>query len=101
MSVGGGGEPVWDRDGRSLYYRTGSGDFIVASVRAEPQFTVVERRSLFPGDAYYRHTNFAQYDISPSGDRFVMLKDATDADAAGRLILVQNFVEELKARVSN
>ena len=42
------------------------------------------------------------YDLSPDGDRFVMIKagDATgDVDQQPQIILVQNWLEELKRLV--
>jgi hypothetical protein len=40
------------------------------------------------------------YDISPDGERFLMIKEsAGDAISSPERILVQNWFEELKARV--
>ena len=41
-----------------------------------------------------------QYDVSPDGQRFLMLRVPDPAEGA-ELILVQNFFEELKERVPN
>ena len=43
------------------------------------------------------------YDVSPDDRRFVMLRigDDDDVDSETELILVQNFFEELRARVPN
>jgi hypothetical protein len=51
-------------------------------------------------DGPYLAPNAARtYDVSPDGKRFLMIKEAPrqgDARAAPRLVLVQNFVEDLK-----
>jgi hypothetical protein len=43
------------------------------------------------------------YDVSPDGKRFLMIKEGPPADASGtpppQLIVVQNWFEELKQRV--
>jgi hypothetical protein len=41
--------------------------------------------------------------VSPDGARFLLLKEAAadTADAPAQVILVQNWLEELKARVPN
>ena len=65
---------------------------------------VVATESLF-GMAYLR-LPFQGSGLHPDGDRFIMAKNIGTSDAEGgaepeRLILVQNFFEELKARVPN
>jgi hypothetical protein len=68
---------------------------MVATVRIDPEFTVVDRRMLLRGGAYLRSALFAPYDVSPTGDRFVMLKIGTDA-VAPKLVWVQNFFAQLE-----
>ncbi len=41
-----------------------------------------------------------QYDVTPDDQRFVMIRNLV-ADEAGELIVVENFFEELKAKVGN
>ena len=41
-----------------------------------------------------------QYDLTPDDQRFVMIRNPC-ADEAGELIVVDNFFEELKAKVGN
>jgi hypothetical protein len=53
-----------------------------------------------PSSYYYNPQNRA-FDISPDGERFLMLRPLADDRYAGltRLIVVQNWFEELEARV--
>ena len=44
--------------------------------------------------------NHREYDVTLDDERFIMLRQAGDVDAS-KVILVQNFFEELKARVPN
>ncbi|HUF67168.1 MAG TPA: hypothetical protein VMM79_00855 [Longimicrobiales bacterium] len=53
---------------------------------------------LFPATAYAANAVHRQYDVSPDGARFLMIR-RKGADGRGRLILVQNFFEELRTRV--
>ncbi len=57
-----------------------------------------EQRVLFPLAPYLNGNGHAGYDISPDDQRWVMLKRREDAS---QLILVENFLEELKERVPN
>ena len=53
-------------------------------------------------DEYWRSPAGGRaYDLTPDGERFVMLKsvDGEDGSGSGELILVLNWFEELKARV--
>ena len=55
---------------------------------------------LFSIRGYYLSTNYADYDVTPDDQRFVMIRSRT-VDDAGELIVVENFFEELKAKVGN
>ena len=55
---------------------------------------------LFPLDGFLTSNTHPIYDVSQDDKTFVMLR-STASDEVPRLILVQNFFEELKARVPN
>ncbi len=101
ISVGGAREPKWAASGREIYYRR-VGDLMAVPVEARGNtLTVGEPRRVF-ADPYRREGLVANYDVSPRGDRFVMVEDAapTNAPAAGRLYVVLNWFEELRAKSS-
>ena len=56
-------------------------------------------RRLFSAD--YQRSGFSapNYDVSPSGDRFLMVQAAQRASRPARLHVVLNWIEELRARV--
>ncbi len=90
VSLAGGSEPVWRPDGRELFYRTqGEGEpkLMVATVRTEPQFTVTSRRALFPVGDIAGGAPHANYDISPDGRTFVMVRRSP----ATRIMVIQNL----------
>jgi Tol biopolymer transport system component len=93
ISTEGGTEPVWSRNGGELFYR--SDDRMMAvSVGAAPTFTAAKPRVLF-ANPYVKHGWFiANYDVSPDGQSFVMVKSG--AEEAAQMVLVQNWPELLK-----
>jgi eukaryotic-like serine/threonine-protein kinase len=92
VSEGGGTEPLWAPDGRRLYYR--SGDAIMGvNVETRPAFSLGRRDSLFVG-SYVPNPTHTNYDIHPSGDRFVMVRMAPGEQ---RAVVVLNWAAELAA----
>jgi serine/threonine-protein kinase len=98
VSVGGGAEPFWSRNGRELFY-TAFGtpwDLMVARVETSPTFRVLDRTLHFSRAAYNRSIPDAPfYDVSPDGQRFLMTRRR--GQASEQLVLVLNWFEELKA----
>jgi Tol biopolymer transport system component len=76
VSVEGGTEPVWSRDGSELFYRKGAA-LLVAAVETTPDFRVWSREVLFEGP-YAEWVWHSNYDVHPDGDRFVMIKTGRD-----------------------
>jgi dipeptidyl aminopeptidase/acylaminoacyl peptidase len=99
ISAQGGTEPVWNPNGRELFYR--SGDKIMAvDIATQPGFTAGKPRMLFEGQYVTTPATFPNYDVSPDGQRFLMLKPAEQAQAAPTQInVVLNWFEELKQKV--
>ena len=57
---------------------------------------------LFPRAGHFSAEQLRQYDLSPNGQRFLRLRAGavtTDTATVPEVILVQNWFEELKARV--
>jgi len=95
VSAGGGTEPVWARNGRELFYR--SGDWVMAvGVEAQSQFEAGKPQALF--EAPYDEAGAANsnYDTTADGG-FVMVRSEQEWEAA-QLIVVTNWFEELKRR---
>jgi serine/threonine-protein kinase len=97
ISVGGGSEPVWDRRGRELYFRSGD-QMLVVAVNTQPTFSAGRPRLLFTGP-YVRSAGRTNYDISPGGESFVMLDSGQESGAATQVNVLLNWFEELKQRV--
>jgi serine/threonine-protein kinase len=97
VSVSGGVEPSWSRAGSELFYRNGRGELIAVSFQAESTFRVDAETVLFPISDYVGSIVRRQYDVTPDGQRFLFIRPLGGLER--RLILVQNFSEELRARV--
>ncbi|MDH5197365.1 MAG: hypothetical protein OEY20_08945, partial [Gemmatimonadota bacterium] len=96
ISVAGGSEPVWSRDGRRLYYRSGSA-VLAARVSLTPTFTLLARDTLL-ADATFLGANFsANYDVTRDGTRVLaILPDRDDYE----LVVSPNWITEFRQRVA-
>jgi serine/threonine-protein kinase len=99
ISTEGGAEPVWNPNGRELFYRNGD-KMMAVDVTTQPSFSVGKPRMLFEGQYQPTPVTFPNYDVSPDGQRFLMLKASEQEQAAPTQInVVLNWFEELKRRV--
>ena len=102
VSTGGGRQPLWSADGRELFYRTPRG-VVVTPVELAPTFKAGVPEVLFD-DQYFFYLSRRTWDVTPDGERFLVLKP-TEADAddpfAGltRIHVVQNWLTELERLV--
>jgi len=96
VSHDGGGYPVWSRDGTELFFRSGRAMMAVA-IDDGLDLSRQEPRELFRGDYLSGDLFGRSYDVHPDG-RFLMMKEQSPS-RPGELIIVQNWFEELKARV--
>jgi serine/threonine-protein kinase len=105
VSNAGGVQPLWARNGRELFYLAPEGALM--SVPVDPRGTTWSAgtaTTLVAGHYYTGLNVFAprQYDVSPDGQRFLMIKEGGGTDLAvapPQIIVVQHFDEELKRLV--
>jgi Tol biopolymer transport system component len=99
ISTEGGTEPAWNPNGRELFYRSGE-KMMAVDITAQPGFTPGTPRILFQGPYVLSEGTVPWYDISPDGQRFLMVKLSDPAGAAPTQInVVLNWFEELKQKV--
>jgi eukaryotic-like serine/threonine-protein kinase len=101
VSVGGGTRPVWARNSRELFYYVPPGKIMTVAVQPGSGFTAGTPQMVFEG-AYTAVNSGPVYDVSPDGRRFLMIKTAESATASSsppQLVVVLNWLEELKQRV--
>jgi len=99
ISTEGGTEPLWSRDGRELFYRSGEKTMAVA-ISTEPELTAGKPTLLFEG-LYETGMGLgpnpgSNYDVAPDG-RFVVIRD--QGSGLAQINVVLNWFEELKRLV--
>jgi hypothetical protein len=94
VSVDGGREPVWSRDGRTLFYRSGDRMSAVA-IDTSRGLTWKAPRVLFDADVV---GTFLDYDVAADG-RFVMIAEDPQERDPPHFNVVLNWASELLMRV--
>jgi serine/threonine-protein kinase len=97
VSTDGGIEPVWSTSGREFFYRHGN-EMLVVDTELEPELRLGQPRVLFRGAFLYGSQGMTAYDVSPDGQRFVMVETSEDS-APTQFNVILNWHEELKKLV--
>ena len=110
ISNHGGTGPAWSRDGHELFYTEteraipGAAQLVrmmTVSVTTGAAFAAGVPRSLFEGRLTIQ-TATRGYDVTADGQRFLMVQTKDRPPVTpNQMILVQNWFEEMNARVSN
>ncbi len=100
ISTVGGNEPRWEPNGRELFYRDGD-KMMAVEISMEPEFTASAPHLLFEGPYTRSGTRpgAPRYDITPDGQRFLMIKPSEQESSPVQLNIVLNWFEELKRLV--
>ncbi len=99
VSQNGGTEVRWSHTGRELFFKgDGEGKLMAVPVPPGPTFVAGTPRPLFPLTDYREARNRQQYDVSPDGQRFLMIRKLTGDDAAA-VVLAEHWFAELEAKV--
>ncbi|RMF65806.1 MAG: hypothetical protein D6743_07435, partial [Calditrichaeota bacterium] len=94
VTTAGGREPLWSRDGSELFYRQGDA-MMATAVDTKGGFRSERPTLLFEG-SYLTERSRANYDVSPDGERFLMVQGGAPAR---QIKVVLNWAEELKRLV--
>jgi len=103
VSPDGGSQPVWSPDGRQLFYTKMNPEplpdqVMVVDVVTETTFRPSPPRLLFEG-SYTSTIPIRSFDISPDGDRFVMIKPVlAEPQPVTEIRVVQNWFTELNEK---
>jgi serine/threonine-protein kinase len=102
VSTSGGDWPIWSRDGRELFYRSGDA-FMAVLVKTKPTISLETPKTMFRGTYAFSGTaSIGNWDVSPDGKRFLVIKSPGSAGAGGgprKINIAVNWFEELKQRV--
>jgi serine/threonine protein kinase len=103
ISNNGGTDPLWRHDGRQLYYRLGD-LMMVVDISYGSSLEVSKPRVLWRGNYLagagsscgMAGPTSANYDVTPDGERFLMIEDASPNAECALLRVVSNWSLELK-----
>jgi hypothetical protein len=99
ISAGGGSRPAWSKDGKELFYFDATTAMMAAPVQTKPTFSAGKPTKLFDGP-WYNVQATRPYDVSRDGQKFLMIKNASDPSSTPpTMTVILNWLEELKARV--
>ncbi len=95
ISTEGGTEAVWAGNGALFYRNESRNKMMVVDITTEPTFRAGTPRLLFEGSYRRSAGAAASYDVTPDGQRFVMVQETEDQEAS-QINVVLNWFEELK-----
>lgn len=98
ISTEGSTEPMWARNGRELFYRGGD-KMMAAAIETKPVFAASKPKLLFEGHYERGILSFSfqpNYDVSPDGQRFLMIKASEQESMATQLNVVLNWSDEVR-----
>ncbi len=85
--------PVWSRSGREIFYVSEDQKMMAVTVRTAPTFTSGTPQALF------EWSFDARFDVSPDGQRFVTIQRPRKPPAPPQLVVIPDFLDELRARL--
>ena len=105
VSVDGGRNPMWSPDGTELFFQGPNREMMAVDVGGTGSFQAGTPRVLFETEPEWVWGDILGniYDVTPDGERFVLAMQV-DRNQGGEerpdVILVNNFLQEIRARVS-
>jgi hypothetical protein len=91
--------PMWSRDGKELFF-VRNGQIVGVEVNTQGGFEFGPEQTL-PIPSVFLNTGLRNYDITPDGQRFLVVTqaDETDLSARPQINIVLNWFSELRERV--
>ena len=83
-----------------LFYRKSStGEMVPVSVNAGDSVRFGQERVLFDAGAYRTNNLHTTYDVTPDGQRFIMLGHSGEAPPEPRMYMILNWLTEVRERM--
>ena len=102
VSTDGGSSPHWSARGNELFYLDAANEMQAAHVTTSPTFGIQSKERLFSADGYFVSPWSGSYDVTPDGQRFLMLRvGSAIGTEPSSLVLVENFLTELRQRMAS
>ena len=96
ISNGGGTEPLWSHNGSELFYRDSAQSLVAVAVQSRPSFSIGHSTVLFSAAAFDAYNFSPMYAVAADDRRFMMSRPA-QTSAPDKVIVVENWFEELNA----
>ncbi len=97
VSLEGGSEPRWSRNGRELFFKADN-MLMAVPIRSGATFWAGTPVPLFPVAPYRAARNRQQYDVAPDGQRFLMIREFGN-DRPENVVYVEHWLTELRERL--
>jgi eukaryotic-like serine/threonine-protein kinase len=95
ISIEGGEDPRWSRDGRELFYRdAGKNQLMAVDIQAGPAFHARQPHALFA-------LGNVPWDVVPDGKRFLVVKEPEASASEAKMQAVVNWFEELRRKAGS
>jgi eukaryotic-like serine/threonine-protein kinase len=99
VSTAGGSVPLWSRDGREIFYRSGA-SVMAVPVHGGARFSAGAPRLVFAGTVASPSFTFrTEYNITPDGRRFLMI-ERQQSGMLQHVNVILNWFDELRARAA-
>lgn len=99
VSTGGGTRPLWSHDGHELFYLDLDRRMMAVPILKGTTLGAGSARALFETRSFGLEGIGRNFDVSPDGTRFLMVRNLGTLPDAKRLVVVLNWAEELNSRV--
>jgi eukaryotic-like serine/threonine-protein kinase len=101
ISTGGGGYPVWSRNGKELFYRTKDNKIMVTTYVASGGSFHGDKPRLWSPGQFTDVGHPINFDLHPDGKRFAVLKAPATGETlpVNKVSFIFNFFDELRHKV--
>jgi serine/threonine protein kinase/Tol biopolymer transport system component len=103
ISNSGGGDPVFSRNGRDLFFRTDDNQIMVASYTVKSNSFVADKPRVWSEKRLANLGVVPNYDLAPDGKRIVALMPVQTAEGQkeqNHVIFLENFFDEVRRRTA-
>ena len=90
-------QPKWSNSGKELFYFDATENLVSVEVKTTPTFSVGRSTTLFRAAEFRNAAGFIDFAVARDDRRFLMTR-SVPANTPDKLIVVDNWFEELKGK---